>query len=65
MDVPLRPIGMVYEKGQALTLIISGFEKNKPEWPDMEPAPTVNKGNAFIYSGGGRASYVTAPLICR
>lgn len=65
IDIPLRPIGMVYEKGQALTLIVSGFEKNKPEWPDMEPAPTVNKGNAFIFSGGERASYVTVPLVHR
>lgn len=65
IDIPLRPIGMVYEKGQELVLIISGYEKNKPEWPDLEPMASVNRGKAYIYSGRDKASYITAPLVKR
>lgn len=63
VDIPLWPIGMIYEKGQKLVFIISSCELNKEEWPDLEPAATVNKGNAYLYTGGDRASYITVPFI--
>lgn len=63
VDIALWPVGMLYEKGQKLRFIISGYEINKEEWPDLKPAETVNKGNAYIYAGGKRASYLTVPFI--
>lgn len=63
VDIPLWPAGIKYKKGEKLKLIISGYEWNKEEWPDLKPAQTVNKGNAFVYTGGDKASYLTAPFI--
>ncbi|MCU6763653.1 Cocaine esterase [uncultured Roseburia sp.] len=63
VDIPLWPVGMIYEKGQKMQCIISGYEINKEEWPDLEPAASVNRGKAFIYTGGDKASYLTVPWV--
>lgn len=63
VDIPLWPIGMIYEKGQKLVFIVAGYELNLEEWPELPPAPSVNKGRAFIYTGGQKASYLTVPVI--
>lgn len=63
VDIPLWPVGMRYKKGEQLKFIISGYEWNKEEWPDLKPAETVNKGNAFVYTGGDKASCLTVPFI--
>lgn len=62
VDIPLWPIGMRYHAGEKLKFIISGYEMNKEEWPDLEPAASVNKGNAIVYTGGDKASYLTVPF---
>lgn len=63
VDIPLWPAGVKYEDKQKLRFIVSGYELNKEEWPDMPPAATVNRGNAVIYTGGQHASYLTVPVI--
>ena len=62
VDIALWPIGMRYHPGEKLKFIVSGFEMNKEEWPDLKPAESVNRGKAFIYTGGDKASYITVPF---
>ena len=44
---------MKVRQGQELVLIISGYNLNPEEWPEIPPLPTVNKGNVTIHTGGG------------
>ncbi|MCR4751631.1 MAG: CocE/NonD family hydrolase [Eubacterium sp.] len=63
VDIPLWPMGMVYEEGQQLIFIVSSYELNMEEWPGLEVAATVNRGKAAVWSGGDKASYITVPFI--
>ncbi len=65
VDIPLWPIGMKVRQGQELVLIISGYNLNPEEWPEIPPLPTVNKGNVTIHTGGEYRSYITAPCVER
>lgn len=65
VDIPLWPIGMKVRQGQALALIISGYNLNPEEWPQLPPLPTINKGKLTIHTGGEYCSYLTAPYVER
>lgn len=64
VEVPFWPFGMKWEKGEVLEMTISPNDQIiRPEFPDLPPVPTINKGQHKIYFGGQYDSQVRLPLI--
>ncbi|KIX00634.1 uncharacterized protein Z518_09699 [Rhinocladiella mackenziei CBS 650.93] len=68
MDIGIRPMGVVYEKGESLRLQISGKTMALPEWDNphvKHQEPVFNKGRHNIHLGKDYASesYLLVPRL--
>lgn len=63
VKIELCPMGMIFEKGQILTIAISGYDPQTPELPGQPPTKTINKGIHVIHTGGKYQSTLTIPVV--
>jgi predicted acyl esterase len=63
VKIELCPMGMIFEKGQVLTIAISGYDAQTPELPGQPPTKTINKGIHVIHTGGKYQSTLTIPVV--
>ncbi|CAF0843920.1 unnamed protein product [Adineta steineri] len=50
VEIPFWPIGIDFEAGEGVALVLAGHELPYPEFPQMKPS-TQNKGFATIHAG--------------
>ncbi|USI67076.1 CocE/NonD family hydrolase [Lactococcus petauri] len=63
LDVVLSPIGMSYEAGETLRIIISSKDELGSVMPGTPGCTPDNKGIHILHTGGEKASYVQLPLL--
>jgi len=67
LSIGIWPMGIVFEKGEGLRLLISGRDMRLPEWDNPHVAykePVLNKGTHNVHLGGQYAeSYVLLPKV--
>lgn len=67
LQVPIWPIGMVFEEGEEVALVIAGHDLAYPEVIGFGPAPTSpvdqNTGKFGVHTGGEYASCLYLPFI--
>jgi hypothetical protein len=67
LNIGIWPMGIVFEKGEALRVVISGRDMRLPEWDNPHVAfmePICNKGKHNIHLGDKYAeSYVLIPKL--
>ena len=63
VDIPIWPTGMKWHAGEQLKLIVSGYNLKGPMFPGMPLAPTRNKGEHVIHTGGKYDSHLLVPVI--
>jgi predicted acyl esterase len=65
VDIPLLPIGMRWHPGEQLRIIVAGFDLMGPMFPKLPLAPTRNRGEHIIHTGGRFDSHLLIPVIPR
>lgn len=67
LEIPIWPIGMVFEEGEGIHLDIAGHDLAYPELVGFGPEPTepvdLNKGKVFVHPGGEHGSCLMLPFI--
>lgn len=65
LDIPIWPIGMVFEHGEGIQLRVSGHDMCLPETEmcRLTEPEDCNKGKHTVYTGGRYASVLTVPTI--
>ncbi len=63
VDIPIWPTGMRWQVGQQLRLIIAGYNLKGPMFPGMPLAPTRNRGEHIIHTGGTFDSHLLVPVV--
>ncbi|KAL4772007.1 Alpha/Beta hydrolase protein [Aspergillus nidulans var. acristatus] len=65
LDIPLRPYGMYWERGDILQLVVSGHSLVSFPIPDIAPHSTENKGVHIIHCcmNGSESSYLLVPHV--
>ena len=64
LEIPIWPIGMVFEAGEGIALLVTGHGMVLPEvgGPLKEPIDT-NRGRHFVHTGGECGSFLMLPFI--
>ncbi|MFZ0448765.1 MAG: CocE/NonD family hydrolase [Desulfatiglandaceae bacterium] len=65
VEIPIWPTGMRWHAGEQLRLIVAGYNLKGPMFPGMPLAPTRNRGEHVIHTGGRYDSHLLLPLIPR
>lgn len=63
VDIPLLPIGMRWHHGEQLRVTVAGYDLGGPTLPGLPVAPTRNKGEHIIHTGGRYDSHLLIPVI--
>jgi len=64
LDIPIWPIGMVFEENEGIQLDIAGHDLAYPEvGPPMREPVDSNKGKFFVHTGPSYGSYLVLPFI--
>ena len=69
LEMPMLPIGMMFNKGEKLRLIVSGYNIIGSQMPGNNEIPRAldvipnNKGTHIIYTGGKYNSYVKIQVL--
>jgi uncharacterized protein len=67
LNVGIWPMGIVFEKGEGMRVVVSGRDMRLPEWDNPHVAfmePVCNKGTHKIHLGGKYAdSFVLVPKV--
>lgn len=67
LQIPIWPIGMVFEPGEGIRLVVAGHDLAYPELVGFGPEPTEptdeNVGKFHIHTGGENASSLMLPFI--
>ncbi|MGA2108258.1 MAG: CocE/NonD family hydrolase [Syntrophorhabdales bacterium] len=63
VDIPLLPIGMRWHPGEHLRLTLSGYDTGGPTLPGLPVAPTRNRGEHIIHTGGKYDSHLLVPVV--
>ncbi|SDZ54037.1 CocE/NonD family hydrolase [Herbiconiux ginsengi] len=64
LEIGLWPYGIRFHAGETLQLRINGADLlRRPEFPDMPPSPTINRGRHVIHVGGAYDSHLLLPFV--
>lgn len=63
VEIPVYPIGMRWSVGEQLRVIVAGYDLIGPALPGIPLAPTRNKGEHIIHTGGKYDSHLLVPAI--
>ena len=64
VEIGFWPYGIRWQPGETLELVITGTDLLvRPEFPQIPPIPTINKGRHVIHFGGEYDSRLLAPFI--
>lgn len=63
LDIALSPIGLQFNAGESLRLMMSSKDELGSIMPGNPPCPTNNKGIHIIHTGGDTASFVQLPVV--
>lgn len=63
LDIQIWPLGMKWQAGEQLQLLIAGHKLSAAEMPGVAPPDTINKGRHVIHAGGQYDSYLVVPVI--
>ncbi|KAL0261595.1 hypothetical protein SLS55_003025 [Diplodia seriata] len=65
LEIPVWPIGMVFEEGEGVVLRVAGHDLRLPEveWMRLTEPGDENVGRHVVYAGGGYDSYLVLPFI--
>ena len=62
VEIDLSPIGLVFDAGEQLRLVIGARNLLGPMMPQVEDYVPANQGQHIIHTGGSRASYLQLPI---
>ena len=54
---------MLWHAGEQLRLLVAGYNLKGPMFPGMPLAPTRNRGEHIIHTGGNFDSHLLVPVI--
>lgn len=64
VEIEFAPYGIRWEAGETLELFITGTDLFvRPEFAELPPIPTLNKGKHIIHFGGQYDSCLRVPLV--
>lgn len=63
LDIILSPIGLRFDAGESVRIVISSKDELGSMMPGDPPCPTDNKGVHRVYTGGAQASYLQLPVM--
>jgi hypothetical protein len=63
VEIPIWPTGMFWHAGEQLRVVVAGYNLKGPMFPGMPLAPTRNKGEHIIHTGGEYDSHLLVPMI--
>lgn len=64
VEIGFWPYSMRWRKGETLELVVTGIDLLvRPEFPQIPPIPTINKGKHVIHCGGNYDSHLLLPVI--
>lgn len=63
LDIVLSPIGLSYNEGESLRIVISSKDELGSVMPGTPGVTPQNKGIHLLHTGGVNASYVQLPLL--
>lgn len=63
LDIPLGPLGIIFDTGESIRLEIKGHEVTLPEFPAPKRAcKNLNRGKHVVHTGGEHPSSLTLSL---
>ncbi|KAG0166188.1 hypothetical protein DFQ28_007620 [Apophysomyces sp. BC1034] len=63
IEVGFWPYAMKWEAGETMVLRLNGADlTRRPEFPDLPPIPTINRGMHIVHTGGTYSSYIVLPV---
>jgi predicted acyl esterase len=65
VEIPIYPVGMRWHGGEQLRVIVAGYDLKGPVFPGMPLAPTRNRGEHIIHTGGAYDSHLLVPMMSR
>ncbi len=63
VEIPICPASLRFHPGQQLRVVVAGYDLFAPILPELPVAPTRNKGEHIIHTGGRYDSYLQIPVI--
>ncbi|MBB4008175.1 CocE/NonD family hydrolase [Allorhizobium taibaishanense] len=64
VEIGFWPYGIRWQEGETLELVLTGIDLLvRPEFPQIPPIPTINKGRHVIHFGGEYDSRLLVPFI--
>ena len=63
LDIPIRPMGMLWHSGEKLRVTIAGHDPSSSPFAVMAKPVTRNRGEHIIHTGGKYDSYLLVPKI--
>jgi predicted acyl esterase len=64
VEIGFWPYSMRWRAGETLELVITGTDLLvRPEFPQIPPIPTLNKGQHIVHAGGKYDSHLLLPVI--
>ncbi|MGO9681962.1 MAG: CocE/NonD family hydrolase [Beijerinckiaceae bacterium] len=64
VEIGFWPYSMRWRAGETLELVITGVDQCvRPEFPQIPPIPTLNKGRHIVHCGGQYDSHLLLPVI--
>jgi predicted acyl esterase len=63
VEIPILPIGMRWHPGEQLRVTVAGYDLLGPMLPKLPVAPTRNRGEHIIHTGGRYDSHLLVPVV--
>jgi len=65
LEIPIWPLGMVFDEGEGLEVTVSGHDRRLPEMEGLEPKEPLdmNVGKHILHTGGEQASFLMLPYL--
>jgi predicted acyl esterase len=64
LEIGLWPYGIRFHAGETLQMRVNGVDVlRRPEFPDMPPSPTINRGRHLLHAGGIYDSHLLLPFV--
>jgi putative CocE/NonD family hydrolase len=65
VEIELCPMGMRWHAGQGLRVMVAGYNMENPQFKELPPIQTRNRGMHILHTGGKYDAYLLVPALQR